>query len=372
MQRYISILSLVTFLVFLMGACSSTDTREEAEDSAQEETKEKKDPATGSGANTASREDVKTPSTKPETTTVSRSGDGRTTTTSSRGGSAYLEVPPYAIPGQCFHKVHRPVTYKDVQEQVMVKPEEVKIEIIPAKYEEVAEQVLVRPATTVLETVPPKFKMVDEKVITRQAYVRKEEIPPTFETVSERVIDKEGYSEWKKDSETGLTCLVDVPPTYKDVQRQIMRTPALVREVEVPAEYTLVRKQVEEEPATTRKVELPAVFKTVYVKKEIEPEKQVKTVIPPEYKMVSRTVVDQEAKTEWEEVLCETNATSAKVRELEEALKKAGYDPGTIDGKPDNAFWDSIRNFQRDKGFPVSNDQYISMETVKSLGVSPR
>ncbi len=366
MQRYIIFLSLI-FSLFFLGSCASSETKEGTEGTTEtEKSVEEKQPTS---------EEIKSPSSK----TASREGvpsaegsESKPSTSKQGKESTVVEIPPFGVPGQCFRKVTYPTTYKEVEEKIMVKPEEVKIEIIPAKYQEVPEQVLVRPATSVLETVPPVFEIVEEKVITRPAYIRKEEIPPTYETVTEKVIDREGYTEWTKDPDTGLTCLVEVPPTLKEIQRQIMRTPALIREVEVPAEYTIVRKQVEKAPATTRKVDLPPVYKTVYVKKEIEPEKQVKTVIPPEYKVITKTVVDREAYTEWEEVLCDTNFTPSKVREIEEALKKNNYDPGAIDGKPDQAFYDALRKYQKDKGLRQSEDRYINMETLKSLGVSPR
>lgn len=366
MLRYLSFLTLLT-LLFFFHACSSAETKDDAQP--EEEKKEDSAPAKTSG------EEMKTPTGKSGEAQVAantREGAGSGEAASNKVETSSEEAPPYAVPGQCFHKVFYPTTYKEVEEKIMVKPAEVKIEIIPAKYEDVPKQVMVRPETTVLEVVPPVYETVDEKVITRPAYIRKEEIPPTYETVTEKVIDKEGYTKWERDPQTGLLCLVEVPPTYKEVQRQIMRTPALIREVEVPAEYTIVRKQVEKVPATTREVKLPPAYRTIYEKKEVEPEKQIRTETPAEYKTITRTVVDKEARTEWIEVLCDTNTTPAKIRELEEALKKNGYDPGQIDGKADAAFYDALKRFQTDRKLTVNQDRFIYMETVRALGVSPR
>ncbi len=362
MLRYVSPFILLS-LMFFLTTCSSPETKEESKEPTQQENQE---------APQKGNEDMKTPTStrSGEADTSNKSGEAEQPTGKVETSSE--EAPLFAIPGQCFHKVFYPATYKEVEEKIMVKPAEVKIQKIPAKYEEVPKQVLVRPETTVLEPVPPVFEVVDEKVITRPAYIRKEEIPPTYETVTEKIIDKEGYTKWERDPQTGLLCLVEVPPTFKEIQRQIMRTPSLIREVEVPAEYTIVRKQVEKAPASTREVKLPPAYKTIYEKREVEPEKEIKTEIPPEYKTITRTVIDQEARTEWIEVLCDTNTTPAKIRELEEALKKNGYDPGPIDGKADGAFYDALRKFQADRKLTVNQDRFIYMETVKALGVNPR
>jgi hypothetical protein len=359
MQRYITVFGLCAVILF--SNCSSTEERESAP--TQPEKKEESKPVA---------KDTAPAPTQPTSRSASESestgfGSADKTIEGNVG-----EVPPFAIPGQCFQKIYYPATYKELEEQIVSKPEEVKIETIPAKYEDVPQKVVVREASSTIETIPPVYAWVEEKVVSRPAYIRKEEVPPTYETIVEKVVDKEGYSTWKKDEATGLMCLVEVPPTYKEVSRQIVRTPAFTREIEVPAEYMTVRKQIEKVPASTRKVEIPAEYKTIYTKKMIEPEKQVKTVIPAEYKTITKTVIDKEARTEWVEVLCETNTTKTKIQELEEALQKNGYDPGTIDGLADKTFFDALQKYQKDKNLRVNQDKYVYIETVRSLGVTPK
>jgi peptidoglycan hydrolase-like protein with peptidoglycan-binding domain len=100
-------------------------------------------------------------------------------------------------------------------------------------------------------------------------------------------------------------------------------------------------------PATTREVDVPAV-----------------------YEMVSNNVQVSEASTEWRSILCETNATEVKVREIQRALRSAGFDPGPIDGKIQGQTMKAVNAYQRAKRLPV--DAYLNLDTVKALGVSPK
>jgi len=92
--------------------------------------------------------------------------------------------------------------------------------------------------------------------------------------------------------------------------------------------------------------------------------------VPGQHETLSRTVKVADAKTEWRSILCETNATPEKIREIQRALQVAGYNPGSIDGLIRGQTMAAINAFQKAKGLPV--DPYINLETVKALGVSPR
>ena len=72
---------------------------------------------------------------------------------------------------------------------------------------------------------------------------------------------------------------------------------------------------------------------------------------------------------EMRSILCETNATPTRIRELQAALKKEGFDPGPQDGVISTRTMAAINAFQTAKKLPV--DPYINLDTVKALGVKP-
>jgi hypothetical protein len=144
------------------------------------------------------------------------------------------------------------------------------------------------------------------------------ESPATYETVTERVLEKPGYTYWKKgtgpkqkiNNATGeIMCLVEVPPVYRTVTKQVVKTSARVQEIELPAQYATERKRVMKTPPTTREIEVPAEYKTVKVTKLVEPAKEVRHPIPAQYQTVAKTVMVEDAKMEWRPILCDTNMT---------------------------------------------------------------
>ena len=132
----------------------------------------------------------------------------------------------------------------------------------------------------------------------------------------------------------------------RTVSARVVDTPASTREEVVPAVYKTVTRQVLDQPATTREIEVPAITDTV-----------------------TRQVKVADATTEWRSILCETNATPTKIREIQRALLTAGYNPGKIDGIIKGDTMRAVNAFQQAKGLPV--DPYLNIETVKALGVAP-
>jgi len=71
--------------------------------------------------------------------------------------------------------------------------------------------------------------------------------------------------------------------------------------------------------------------------------------------------------TEWREVLCGDKVTGYTVRQIQDALTKAGYDAGPSDNVMGARTKAALTKFQKDKGLPVGN---LDFETLKALGVN--
>ena len=117
-----------------------------------------------------------------------------------------------ATPGMCFHEHVKPARYETQTSQMLVSPEDYRIETIPAEYRWVEKTVQVKDASTKLTTVPARY-----------------------ETQTEEVIDVPAHTIWKKgtgpiqriDEATGeIMCLVEVPATYKTISRRVQVSPA--------------------------------------------------------------------------------------------------------------------------------------------------
>lgn len=313
-----------------------------------------------------------------------------------------------------------PPVFKAVK--VHVQSEEIQ-EVVPEEYETVKERVLVKEASTRLEEVPAVYGEVEEQVVIKPATRKAIEVPAVYENVTEKKLVREAYTTWKPGTHTNIQrideasgqimCLVEIPAEYQTVTRQVVKTPSTVRYEDLPAEYQTVKKTVLKSPATTRTVQIPAEYGEREVKKLVKPAttvtkvvpvnyereimtmvqpatekriaipaeyaerevtklvapaREVRVAIPAEYADVTQEIIVCPVQAYWTEVLCDVNATPAKIAEIQQALKAAGFDPGSASGKLDAATMSAISAFQKAKGF--AQDGYVNVETVKALGVS--
>jgi peptidoglycan hydrolase-like protein with peptidoglycan-binding domain len=137
-----------------------------------------------------------------------------------------------------------------------------------------------------------------------------------------------------------------------------------------PAVYKTVQRKVVKTPASSRNINIPAEYKTVKVRKLVSKPEEKRIVIPAEYKTITLQELNKDGYMEWRSILCETNMTGGRISAIQSALKKAGYNPGPIDGVIGEQTIIAVNAFQKDKGLPV--DKYLNLETLKALGVSAR
>jgi len=252
------------------------------------------------------------------------------------GQVATEAYPPNAAPGQCFTKVLVPEVTETVPEHVLVSPEKTELKVIPGVCRIEDRPVLVKEETVELITIPATFKTVSEPVLVKPGYTRTETIPAVYDTVSEQVKVKEGYTAWRPGSSvagygpgapgayaggavdrssgygaqptrvlpTGeVLCLVEVPPEYKTITRQVLRTPARTVQIPVPPEFRVITRQVVDVPAHVEKRIIPPAFETVKVKICAEDTTQPYTV-PPVYRDYDRIKIVSPSRFEWRQIEC--------------------------------------------------------------------
>ena len=196
-----------------------------------------------------------------------------------------------------------PGTFKTETEQVLARAESVRYEPIVLPLRTVKEDVLRSEASATLQANRSSVKTVSEQVLVKQASKRLVEVPAVYETVTERIKIADASKEWKRgrawigkaidvrplrgfvvgkdgrvDGATvdvqGATadntrldddvmCLVEIPEQFQTISRQVLKTPASVREEIIPAEYATVKRQVLDQAASTSQQDIPATYQTV-------------------------------------------------------------------------------------------------------------
>lgn len=294
-----------------------------------------------------------------------------------RGQPPTTELPPPANKlGECYAQVFVPPTFAETGIREVVREEAERIEKIPAKYKMAEHTVLIKEPSERLEVIPAVYDWVEERVMVQPASERIEVLPPVYETMTEKVVDIPAHSVWKKgagplqrlDHATGdIVCLVDVPTTYKTVQKRILKQPASTRTVQVPAQYRIVKKSILITPASTRKVMVPGEYKTMQVKQLVEPARFKRIVEPAQYREIKKRVKVKDGRVEWQPVLCKTNVSPTIIRSIQQALKQASYNPGPVDGVLGTQTTTAIEAYQQDRGLPVGN---LTLQTLEALGVT--
>ena len=229
---------------------------------------------------------------------------------------------------------------------------------VPAVYTTVKRQVVDQPATVRTVEVPAVNKMVSRRVVKTAASSTEVVIPAVYKTVSREVLDA-----------PASTREVAVPAEFRTVSRQVVDTPPSSREIPIAAKMQTVSRRVVDQPASTREEVVPAVYKAVTRQVVDQPAATREVEVPAQYETLGQSVKVSDASTEWRSILCETNATPDKLRQIQQALLTAGYNPGPMDGVIRAQTMRAVNDYQAAKGLPV--DAYLNLATVKALGVAP-
>ncbi|MEQ8204830.1 MAG: peptidoglycan-binding domain-containing protein [Woeseia sp.] len=291
--------------------------------------------------------------------------------------------PPNPKPGQCYARVLTPAKYRTISERVLVRDASERIEILPARYTTADETVLVKEASTRLEVVPAVYETISEQVLTKPASKKVVEIAAEYRTEIERVVDQPAHTAWKKGpaakqtanvlsqttTDTGeLMCLVEVPATYKNIEKRVLVRPARTTETVIPAEYRAVTKRVVKTPATTREVAVPAQYDTIQVTKLAAQGSEKRIAVPASYENISRSEMVAAEKMDWRQVMCEVNMTASNVRALQKALQDEGYYSAGIDGVFGNQTLRAAQSYAAKNGLATGSN-YVPMEVIKKLGI---
>lgn len=253
-------------------------------------------------------------------------------TATTRPAAAPSDMPANAEVGKCYARCYMPDKYETHEETVIDKPLSYKVQTIPATYKTITDTVILKAATVTYKTVPATYETTTEDVL----------VAPASQQWVKGTADAGCLSANPADCQ--VMCLKEIPAVYKKVTRKTVVTPATKEEVQVPAQYKVVTKKVVDEPARQEKIEIPATYKDV-TRKEL---------------------VSKGGYSEWREILCADKLTTAKITEIQKALKANGYDPGAIDNVFGGKTKEALIKYQQDKGLPVGN---LNLETLKSLGV---
>lgn len=283
-------------------------------------------------------------------------------------------IPTSATLGDCYGKVKYDAEYKDSYSKVLVEPEKVRTEIIPAKYGYKNHEITVKEASERYVQVPATYKTVQETITIEPERTEIVNIPAKYKTVQERVMVKPARKVWKKGrgliekkgADGEVLCLREEPAVYETVAKKVMIEPERAEKRIIPAVTKTVTKQVIATPASVKKIIEPAVTKTIQKKVVMEPEQTRKISVPATYKTVAKKVLVEDEKVEWKPIVCNDNINTGLISQVQAALVARGYNI-KVDGMFGRNTAKAVDDYQKSKGYESSG---IALETLRSLGIS--
>ncbi|NNG12464.1 MAG: peptidoglycan-binding protein, partial [Halobacteria archaeon] len=221
---------------------------------------------------------------------------------------------------------------------------------VPAKYKTIEKRVLKSPVTIKKVEIPAEYKTVRVKKLAKPAQEKREAIPAEYQTIEKRMKVSDAKLSWNQAGAAG----------------EGKATGKTLCLAEIPAKYKTITKRVLKEKASIKKVEVPATIKTMRMSKLVTPASEKRIPIPAKYETVPKRTKVSSAKLEWRPVLCETNTTKELVTDIQRALQKAGFDPGTIDGVIGSATLRAIDSYQRKNNLAHGG---LTLQTIEKLGI---
>jgi hypothetical protein len=159
-----------------------------------------------------------------------------------------------------------------------------------------------------------EYKEVEEDVLVTPAYTREVKVPAIYKEVEDEVVIKEASSKF-----------VEMPATFKEIEDKIVVTPEKREQVVIPAKYDEVTERVMISPAQKvwkkegkdgeimKLVEEAAKYEDVTKKVLVEDERIEEKVTPAVMKIVKKKIVDQPARVEKQEVPAVTKKIKKQV-----------------------------------------------------------
>jgi hypothetical protein len=207
--------------------------------------------------------------------------------------------------GNCYTKVVSPPAYGTVAERVLVQPERVVTQTLPASFKTVHETVVVREAQRLTRVIPAEYTTVQETVTVRPAQTIARPIPAQHATVHEKVMTSPGGKVWKVTRDAHgreIGCWVHVPPTWGVIAKTVVVRPASVVHETLPAVMETRQRSVLVRPAQIVTEHVPAITHTRARHVMVTPPQAVHHTIPAAYETRHRTVQIHPGSVQWQPV----------------------------------------------------------------------
>jgi len=225
-------------------------------------------------------------------------------------------LPPDPEPGQCFVRCVTPDVWVEEDVDVLQTPAYTKIEVIPAEYKNVEQEVIIRPATIEYVNVPARFDTVEEVVELVQPYNQVTVDAASFVESTEDVEVQAAYAKYEYQTQMEncdeddprkcmVLCYVEHPAKIRTLSVKKMTKDATVTRKEAGRETTTITTLKMVEASKVVEKEVPALIKTITKRVLVRDEVVKEIEVPAVYTTETRRVLKEKGGlTVWEPIQC--------------------------------------------------------------------
>ncbi len=196
----------------------------------------------------------------------------------------------------CYEPVRTGPVYKTITEKVLVRPEAVAYDIVPAQYGTRARQVVVQPQRTELYDVQAVFGTQQREVVLAPRRTVRRHVAPRYVEVTEtvEVSPARVVWEWRIIDGKRVKCRVEYPASYEQRTRQVLAEAGRAWTEHRPEQRATVTSQVlVQAPGTRAQTVLPQID-WVEERYLVRPEVRIPRLVPAIYETRSRRVLVKE------------------------------------------------------------------------------
>lgn len=293
-------------------------------------------------------------------------------------GSSNMMLPPAisASSGQCWvQSIIRPKPVKEALD-VVVRDAVNKLRVTPPRLAEDEAQLITKAGTTTYTVQPPVYRAVTERVEVKPEVRRSVVVPAVFEDVKELVVVETSRTELEPCKSAGAVrfsaapvsalCARTIPAKTKIVAKKQLVSPEKTKIVVEPAEYKEVVRWVLETPARVVPVQTSDEMTKLRVKNIAQSESVEEKLLPAERKEIGATRYENEPKLVTVPAVCDADLREPMIYSLQTALKRAGFEPGALDGKLGRRTIEALLEYQLANGLAYGA---LTYESLEHLGV---
>jgi outer membrane protein OmpA-like peptidoglycan-associated protein len=219
-------------------------------------------------------------------------------------------------PGMCYIRCVEEDLWKEKTVQITKIPGYTQLERVPAVFEMRDVQILVKEASKKLEVIPAVYKTVTDTFIIADGNENLTVVPLVFTDVVEDVITQPAFARFetkssveacdKKDPrDCEVLCYVEYPEQKTPISVKKISTEANYKKTKVEPKIMTYKREVLVTPAQVREIEIPAVYKTIKKRVLVRDDTVKQIQVPPQYENVTTRVLEKQGSvSSWVEISC--------------------------------------------------------------------